>query len=46
MADGDACEIVEILARRYVGEIFDRVIAKLIDEGESQRFSQIIDGKV
>ncbi len=34
MADGDACEIIEILIRDHGSEILDRVIDKLIEEGE------------
>ena len=45
MADGDACEIVEILVKRYGAEIVDRVLDRLIDEGERIEFPDIIESE-
>ena len=38
IADGDACQIIEILAKRYGGGILDRVIDKMIEDDEYFEF--------
>jgi hypothetical protein len=34
LADGDACEIIERLAKDHGGEVIDRVVDKMIEDGE------------
>jgi len=34
LADGDACQIIERLAKDHGGDIIDRVVDKLLSEGE------------
>jgi hypothetical protein len=42
MGDSDACEIIEILAKRYGGEILDRVSEKMNAEDEAFEFPDFI----
>lgn len=42
MSKDDACEIVELLAKRYGGEILDRVIDKMIADDEYFEFPEFI----
>lgn len=42
MSEADACEIIEILAKRYGGEILDRVSEKLSAEDEAFEFPDFI----
>ena len=43
ISDGDACRIIEILARQHGRDILDHVSEKLIEEADDLDFSTVVE---